>query len=257
MKKIIILLLLSHGLLAQQKFSIRATISEASTHFSYYYKRQSYYMYGSNAASALSPGADIEIKIAPMHLGKINKVLGVYNTSYKSLLTGINYASHTFSARGFSIDNDPMYSRMQTRYINVPLMWKYNIQIFPMNENFHFCFGIGLMNSFLLRAHLYEEATDNTRVGGYLVSSELFVDDKDVTKFFVKYTASFCFDMSISFRRLYIGERAYFGSKDQFMKDLEPNWAVRRDLSIYLSSYETAPKLEMGGGFFYIGWRLN
>jgi hypothetical protein len=259
MKKILsILLLLSQVVIAQQRgFTARITISEASTNFTFQKGiNGQFYGYG-GGASALSPGIETEIRLAPIRFKKALKVMGIYNTSNKALLIGVNYAEHDFSVRGFSADNDITYSSFQTRYLNVPVVLKYNVQIFMLDENFHFSFGLGTMNSFLLRSHLHEEATDNDRDSqGRVIASRYYIDDKDVTKLGVKYTTNFCFDISVSFKRLYIGERAYFGFKDQFMKGLASTWAVPGDLSIYQSAYETSPKLTMSGGFFYIGWRL-
>jgi hypothetical protein len=249
---------MSHVVVAQpRRFLARITVSEASEHLNFQKGINGQaYGYG-GGASALSPGIETEIRLAPIRFKRALKMMGIYNTSNKALLIGVNYAAHNFSARGFSSDNDMLYSTFETRYIHVPVILKYNVQIFMLDENFHFSFGLGTVNSFLLRSHLHEEATDNDRDSqGRVIASRFYIDDKDVTNLGVMYTTNFCFDMSISFKRLYIGERAYFGFKDQFMKGLEEQWAVPKNVSVYQSAYETSPKLTMGGGFFYIGWRI-
>jgi hypothetical protein len=257
MKRLIIcLVLISPVVCAQPRtFTARVTMANASAHFNFQSSKGSF-GYG-GGASSMSPGIEAEIRLAPIRFKRELKMMGIYNTSNKALLIGVNYAEHEFAVRGFSLDYDPLYSAFQTRYIHAPVVLKYNVQLFLLDEDFHLSMGLGVVNSFLLRSRLHEEATDNDRdAQGRVIASRYFIDEKDVTSLGVKYTTSICFDMSVSFKRLYIGERAFFGFKDQFMKGLADQWAVPKEVSLYHTAYETWPKLVMGGGLFYVGWRI-
>jgi hypothetical protein len=137
---IICLLLIPPSVIAQQRaFTARITVSEATAHFNFQSSKGSY-GYG-GGASALSPGIEAEIRLAPIRFKREMKLLGIYNTSNKALLVGVSYTEHEFSERGFSLDSDPLYSIFQTRYVHVPVVLKYNLQLLLLDEDLHISYG--------------------------------------------------------------------------------------------------------------------
>ena len=221
------------------------------------YGTSSPYNYGGGADN-VSPGVDVELKLKPMKLKKFPALYKIHNTSHKALMTGLYYTSNHYSVKGFTSKGDPMASQFDSKYIHVPLLYKFNFQPFILDEDFHISGAIGIMNSFLLNAKMKEQATyyvlDSS---GRVVSQTDVADDQDVTTYSQSYFWSFCLDISISFKRLYVGERAYFSFQDQYLNGLESRWGVPADHSIYINAYKTWSSLNYSGGFFYIGWKIN
>jgi hypothetical protein len=253
----LILLTIIPNMLWAQKLSVRPTFAYSASNMTFGSSSSGNYNYGGGSNYA-SPGVDLEWKLKPMKLKKFSALYKIHNTSHKSIMTGMYYVENHYSVYGFSVANDYLTSGFDSRYIHVPLIYKWNFQPFIMNEDLHVSGGLGMMNSFLLNAQLKETSTHYTLdATNHVIGRTVTSAEADVTSFSVSYYWSISIDLSVSFKRLYMGERAYFGFQDQYMKGLQANWNLDPTNSIYMGSYKTWSSLTYGGGFFYIGWKIN
>ncbi len=251
---LLILMMISQALWAQ-RLSVRPTFAYSS--FNMIYGSNSNYNYGGGSDYA-APGVDLEWKLQSMKLKKFPALYKVHNTSHKAIMTGIYYGENHYSVYGFSVANAYLTSKFDSKYIHIPLLYKWNFQPFILDEDLHVSAGIGMMNSFLLNAQLKESSTQYTlNATNHVIGQTVTSDQADVTSYSVSYFWSFSIDISISFKRLYVGERAYFGFQDQYMKGIQSHWNLDPDNSIYMGSYKTWSSLTYSGGFFYIGWKIN
>ena len=178
----------------------------------------------------------------------------------QSIVAAIHYTDHELVMPGKTENLDLLNSKFGLKYIHVPIIFHlYNFKPFLLDENFSFGFGIGLVNSFLLKSTLEEEATVyEFDMNGSVTGQQYFYDKADVTSISKKYFTMICFEMSFSFKKLYISQRGWFSVGDQYISGLAGNWNVPEQYSVYINARNTfGGKVYYGGGAFIIGWKIN
>ncbi len=217
------------------------------------------FAYGGNGNATLNPALNLEwVMKRRSNLNSASEKSQITQYTFKSVLIAIHYNNHELAVSGFSQSNDPIFSTMKTRYIQIPVFFRYNIKPFILNEDFSIGMGLGIVNSILLKNTLREEANLLTRASNGIIIDQQFISDSDnVTRFNNRYTWMVGLEISIRFKRLYLAERAWFTLTDQYMEGLIDEWNVPASHSVYLGSYETWSKVNIGGGAFVLGWKIN
>lgn len=210
---------------------------------------------------SVGPVLDLEYRFKRQYGMKRDTALSFRKLSvghHKSLLLGMHYTNHNHSESGYTPESDRVLSSWNNQYIHLPLIYKFNAQLFPLDEDFFIGFGMGITNSFLLKSQLTESVEIYTRGSmNEIIGSETISDQANVKPFANRHLMMFTFEMSASFKRLYLSIRAWFSLKDQYLKDLETNWLLNDQQSIYLGSYQTWDKVTYGGGAFVLAYKIN
>ena len=259
MKKLItaLALLISCNLYGQ--LDIRAGI--AQNYFNINFGKESDYFYGGVANQSIGPNLDFEWRFKKYYWQKKDTVMNLSKLSmtiHKSLLLGVHYTNHQHTVVGRNIDDDKLFSDWNNQYLHLPLMFKINFQPFILDENFHLSAGIGVVNSFLLSSTLEENATIFTLdSNGEIIDEQFISASSNVKPYMNKYLHMLGIEMSGSFKRLYIGIRAWNSITDQYMEGLEGDWLLSNQYSVYLGSYQTWDKISYSGGGFVMSWKLN
>jgi len=239
----------------------------------FFYRRPTDFYYGGNNVS-LGPVVDLEYrfkrKFWKKDAGSTFKSMAI--TVHKSLMIGFHFNNHINEERGFSDDRaagdfrDDVFSRWSNSYLQVPMIYKINIQPFILDEDFHIGFGLGVTHSFLLKSTLeesviiYERDMDGNRLldsnGDNIVSLEIS-DKADVRSFSKTYLVMFTFEISASFKRMYMGMRGWFSLRDQYLTGLEGNWQLNNKQSIYFGSYDKWGKVTYAGGSLVLAYKIG
>lgn len=217
------------------------------------------FSYGGDGNATLNPSINLEwaLKRKPI-LDSTSRKFRLAQSTFKSVLVAFHYNNHELSVSGFTQSGDPIFSTMKARYLQIPIFFQFNMKPFTLNEDFSIGMGIGVVNSILLKNTLREEATLLTRdTNGAIIGEELISDSDNVTRFNNRYSWMVGLEFTIRFKRLYLAERAWFTLTDQYMEGLIDEWNVPVSHSVYLGSYETWPKVIIGGGAFVLGWKIN
>ncbi|MCP4458164.1 MAG: hypothetical protein GY816_09110 [Cytophagales bacterium] len=193
-------------------------------------------------------------------------------TTHKSLMLGIHFNNHLNEEKGVSDDRangdfrDDVFSTWSNRYVQIPLIYKINIQPFILDEDFHIGFGLGITNSFLIRSVLEEsiiiysrdaEGTILLDSNGDKMVTQVISDKADVRPYSKTYLMMFTFELSGLFRRLYMGMRGWFSLTNQYLSGLEDSWQLNNKQSIYFGSYENWGKVTYAGGSLVLAFKIN
>ena len=246
---------------------IRATLSQTILNIDYGKSMDKYhFLYGGAGLGTPALGVEVEMplrKRRPVTIDSLTQLpKGVL---FGSVAMCLYYSNHTHSVQGRSEFYDPLHSRFDVRLIQIPLIYKGNFRLSILEEDVRFSFGIGIVNSYILKSSLQEVARAFTRDqnGNAIVDANGnntwidYADSKVTTDYGRRFYNSFCFEVSIGFKRLFISERAWFSPTDMYMSSLSDNWNVPRSHSVYFNAYDTWNKISYGGGQFTIGWKFN
>jgi hypothetical protein len=184
----------------------------------------------SNGGSSLFGGIEIEAG-----MNRLESTVGV------TLCTGISYLdidyNHTSNLRvgDFYYWHESM--SMNSRYFQVPLMLRINWRPSPLLEEWIVFFGAGVNANFLTSAHIAEEATVVTYQTGFPEpppTIERYEDDRDISDVSKSMYLFRRIDIGMKMKRFYMAVRISKSLQDMFVQDLEGDWAVPVDQSIYL-----------------------
>lgn len=257
MKKLILLILIIPTMVSAQVDIIPSVANHIFT-MGYGEGGNAEYVVGGSGVGSFGGALNIEWKLRqPWKLeGSMTEVRK--NLTFFSVLFAAHYTNHDQVVTGRTDNDDDLYSNLGARFIHVPVIFRYNFQPFVLSDDFKIGMGLGVVNSFLLKYELEEEAVVRTfDTNGNLLTEVTIADQGDVTEFGNPYTPMMGVDFSISFGRLYVAQRAWFTFGDQFMSDLPANWGVPSQYSIYIDSHSTFRKLTYSGGGFIVGWKIN
>ena len=244
------------------------TINFGSTStYNFLYSKTSDFYYGGNNFS-LGPMVDFEYGFKP-HYWKKDTARTFRNmaiTTHKSILVGMHLTNHLNAEKGVTAIGDDVFSSWSNRYLQIPVIYKINIQPFILDENFHLSFGLGITNSFLISSSLEESVIIYSRdtdgevlldTNGDKLVTQTISDIIDVAPITKRYLPLWTFEVSGSFKRLYIGVRGWFSLKDQYLPRLEENWQLDTTQSIYLGSYDNWGKVTYAGGAMVLAFKIN
>ncbi len=264
MRKLILIILLP--IAAEAQIDVRATISNTILNVGYGKGVNEEYFYGGSGFGSLSPGIEAEFRLKKLQYDKTDSAV----ISPKAFITtaieaAVLYSSHAFIVNGYTSVFDPMASKLQVDVIQMPLIFKGNAHLSVLDENLRISLGLGVVNSYVLSQNLKESARAYSRdsKGNAIKDTSgnfIWVDyaaEANGTDAGPRFFTSFCLEFSISFKRLYVAERAWFGGRDMYMSGLAPGWGVPRSHSVYFNAYDTWSKVSYSGGAFTIGWKIN
>ena len=189
-------------------------------------------------------------KIRPIHL---------------SLVTGATYLANGYYANNM-YSFPPYYTSemtdLSTRYLQIPLVARINWQPFPLLEDFHLFFGVGLSYNILLKATLSEKSTeieDQYAMGEPVLPYQTiqYSDSQDITNLGVRQSLFYRFEFGVYVRRVQVAVRISAATKDMYYKGLENIWKVPPSSSGYITMHnnfgallETYFELTMGYRLF-------
>jgi hypothetical protein len=210
--------------------------------------------FGSHAQVSITPFAGASIKAMSQTSGLRNGgsagLVGVEvevgrNRLIKSngitLLSGISYLDIDYNENYNLAVGDFFYfhrsTSLNTKYVQVPLMLKFNWQPSPLLEEWIISVGVGISNNFLLDAKLEEEATVVTYQTGFPQpppTIEKYEDAQEVTDLAESFYVFRRIDIGMKLKRIQFAARFSKSLQDMYFKGLERQWAVPADESQYI-----------------------
>ena len=240
----------------------------SSSIYKFFYSSTSDFFYGGNNFE-LGPVVDFEYGFKKGYWKKKDTARTFRDmaiTTHKSLMLGVHFSNHQNVEKGFTEDNDDVFSTWTNRYLRMPLIYKLNIQPFILDEDFHFSLGLGVTNSFLISSTLEESVIIYSRdlEGNFLYDSnrdkiiaQTISDKANAKRYGKTYFMMYTVQMNMSFRRLYLGIRAWFSLTDQYLSELEDDWSLNNEQSIYFGSYVEWDKVHYAGGAMVLAFKIN
>jgi hypothetical protein len=180
-----------------------------------------------------------------------------------SVVTGASYLSNGYYNNNlFSFPGVSFYSAkltdLSTQYVQVPLTIRLNWQPFPLVEEFQVFFGAGVVDNFLLKAHLTEKTTSVT------FSTDIFAppltahyeDSRDVTDLAAKQSLFSRFEFGFRFKHVQVSYRLSRSLNDMYLTGLENVWKIPASSSAYISGHDTAGSTKAKYSELTIGYRI-
>ena len=254
MKRLLIVsVFLSNGCLAQ--LVIRPSIFQ--NNFQIYYNKGQYSYGGQFGASSFVPTLDLEYRFGK-ELDSLSTSWQMATNPRYGLITGISIWNYLNTEKGMSLKGDDLFSSYRSRFVSVPLMLKYYLQVGVLNENMRLGWGLGAIGLYRLKTELHEEATIYIRDSQNVFIGQQFVEDtRDITKSSMPLTFAWCIELSFEYGRFYLSFRAWRTLGDQYVKSITGNWKVPYNQSIYLQAYDKFPQMIFTGGGLLIGFRIT
>ena len=254
-------------------FSVSAQLSVrlgvAKNFYNINFGNENGYFYGGAGNQNIGPVLDLEYDFARHYMFRKDTSMTLRKLllrSNASMVIGFHYFNSYLSDEGFNRDGDPVFSNWTNQYLMVPILWKTNIQPFVLDEDFRVSIGMGVTLAFLLSSQLNEGIDVYMRDsqgnliqdvdGNYILEVEIR-DAAEVKTYSKTIYPMFSIDMSVRFKRLYSGIRAWIGFGDFYMKGLESNWNLNNQQSIYFGSYDKWGSVHYSGGAISIGYKIN
>ncbi len=164
-----------------------------------------------------------------------------------SLVTGATYLSNGYYANNM-YPFPPYYytsemTDLSTRYLQIPLVARINWQPFPLMEDFHLFFGVGLSYNFLLKATLSEKSTEiNYQYDMSLLAfphqTILYEDSQDITNLGVQQSLFYRVEFGVYVRRVQVAFLIRAATQDMYYKGLENTWKVPASSSGYITMHD-------------------
>ncbi len=162
---------------------------------------------------------------------------------YFSIGSGLSYLKNGYNDGYYysllSEEQRPVLSNYETRYLQIPLIFRLNIQPQPLEENFSFFVGAGVANHILLDASLYELTVEETF--GFGINT--YEDERNIKNYGEKNYLFSTIEAGIMLNRARVTFRYKKSLQDMYFSGLDNNWNVPAEFSIYKSIYNNGGKL--------------
>jgi hypothetical protein len=187
------------------------------------------------------------------------------NRSNLTIMTGISYLDIDYSnTTNFSFAEFIYHhytTSTNTQYVQVPLMIKLNWQPSPLIEHWVVFLGLGVSANFVMKSTIEEEAT----TVNYFPSEtfpppptvEQYEDSRDVTDLGESMYLFRRIELGTRFKKFHFALRFTTSLKDMYHHELEGDWAVPEEESMYMRSHNANGKIKeryIELAFGYVLW---
>jgi hypothetical protein len=168
--------------------------------------------------------------------GKLKPVYFSVGSGLSYLKNGYQDGTYYTSITG---EQRPVISNYETRYLQIPLIFRLFIQPQPLEENFSFFVGAGISNHILFDASLYELTVEETF--GFGINT--YEDNRNIKNYGEKSYLFSTIEAGIILNRARVTFRYKKSLQDMYFSGLNKNWNVPTEFSIYKSVYNSSGKL--------------
>ena len=181
-----------------------------------------------------------------------------------SAVTGIGYLANGFY-HDFGISVSTLYynsgnSKLDTKYMIIPIMLRLNWQPFALIEGWKVFGSGGITYNYLLKSELSENETVVTPAIGAPQPPPLTIyyeDSGEITEYGPKSSIFLRFELGTKFKHILFAYRYSMSMTDMHHKGFESDWDVPVDRSDYMSPYDLNGKRIEKYHEFVIGWVFN
>jgi len=181
----------------------------------------------------LTVGLEVEALLKGKHL----------RSTYFSLNTGVYYLKNGYKESYyytlFTGTPRPIYSSLETTYVEIPLQLRLHIQPLPLIESWTIFFGGGISNNILLDASLNELTVEE----GFGTGIQTYSDNQTITDYGKKSYLFSTLEIGMMVNRFRIIIRKKTSLQDMYFEGLTGNWGVPADRSTYMVNHDNTGKL--------------
>ena len=161
----------------------------------------------------------------------------------QSVNTGVYYLKNGYQESYyytfFSGTPKPVYSSLETKYVEVPVQLRLYIQPLPLIESWTLFFGGGISNNILLDATLDELTVEETFGFGI----KTYQDNANITEHGQKNYLFSTLEVGMMVKRFRISIRQKKSFQDMYFFGLNGNWDIPSDRSTYMFNHGKTGKL--------------
>ena len=188
-------------------------------------------------------------KISPYHVSLVTGMTFLANGFYRD--SGITFADLIFNAGT---------SELKTKYLQIPVVLKFNWRPFPLIEGWSLFLGVGISNELLLKSELTEQETQVNPGFGVLTSppqTTSFEDNLVITEYGKKYALFQRLEIGTRFNRLQLAYRFSYSLTDMHHAGLEAVWGVPASNSTYFQPVDLNGKRKEQYSEFVVGFVIK